>query len=102
MSNLTRTAMTMPPTMTSPTRPAPPRGAQGNLPWDPGTGRFDPIRLRLALVLREWTPETFAVDTGCGRSSLYKALQGRGVRDRTAIAILRGLAQREPRLPRLE
>jgi len=56
----------------------------------------------LALVLREWTAEAFAVDTGCGRSSVYKALQGQGVRDRTAIAIFRGLAQREPRLPLLE
>jgi DNA-binding phage protein len=88
--------------MTSPTRPAPPRGAQGNLLWDAGTGRFDPIRLRLALVLREWTAGSFAVDTGCGRSSVYKALQGQGVRDRTAIAIMHGLGQREPRLPRLE
>ena len=79
----------------------PPVGGTRQL-WDPGTGRFDPIRLRLELVVREWTPETFAVDTGCGRSSVYKALQGQGVRDRTAIAILRGLAQREPRLPLLE
>ncbi|MGA2283923.1 MAG: hypothetical protein ABSH07_09715 [Candidatus Dormibacteria bacterium] len=79
----------------------PPAGAT-TLPWDAATGRFDPIRLRLALVVREWTPETFAVDTGCGRSSVYKALQGQGVRDRTAIAILFGLAQREPRLPPLE
>jgi hypothetical protein len=95
------TAMTTPLPMTSPTGPAPPRGAQGHALWDAGTGRFNPIRLRLALVLREWTPESFAVDTGCGRSSIYKALAGQGVRDRTAIAILRGLAQREPRLPLL-
>jgi hypothetical protein len=79
----------------SPVRQAPPL-------WNPATGRFDRSSLRLALVRREWTPETFAVDTRCGRSSVYKALQGQGVRDRTAIAILRGLAQREPRLPRLE
>jgi hypothetical protein len=69
----------------SPARQAPPL-------WDPRTGRFDPVRLRSALVHREWTAETFAADTGCGRSSVYKALQGQGVRDRTAIAIGRGLA----------
>jgi hypothetical protein len=94
--------MTMPVTAPSPFGPAPSPVRQAPLLWDPRTGRFDPIRLHLALVLREWTPETFAVDTRCGRSSVYKALQGQGVRDRTAIAILRGLAQRERRLPRLE
>lgn len=67
--------------------------------WDPTSGRFDPVRLRLALVVRDWTADAFAHDTGCGRTSIYKALQGSGVRDRTAISILRGLAQREPRLP---
>ena len=88
--------------MTSHLRSGPPPVGGTPRLWDPGTGRFDPVRLRLALVLREWTAEAFAVDTGCGRSSVYKALQGQGVRDRTAIAIFRGLAQREPRLPLLE
>jgi hypothetical protein len=64
--------------------------------WDPRTGRFDGTRLRLALVSRGWTPEDFAENAKVSRSSVYKALQGVGVRDRTAIAIFAGLAQREP------
>lgn len=94
--------MTSPLAATSASEPAASRERQTALLWDPATGRFDASRLRLALVLREWTAETFAKDTGCGRSSVYKALQGQGVRDRTAIAILHGLATREPRFSRLE
>lgn len=67
--------------------------------WNPSTGRFDPGCLRLALVIRGWTAEDFAREGECGRTSVYKALQGKGVRDATAIAILRSLARREPRLP---
>jgi hypothetical protein len=94
--------MTMPVTAPSPFGPAPsPVGLAPPL-WDPRTGRFDPIGLHSALVRREWTAKSFAVDTGCGRSSVYKALGGQGVRDSTAIAILRGLAQRERRLSLLE
>jgi predicted transcriptional regulator len=67
--------------------------------WNPATGQFDPTRLRLAIVVREWTAEDFAKEADCGRTSVYKALQGKGVRDATAIAIFRTLAKREPRLP---
>ena len=66
--------------------------------WDPATGRFDPARLRLAIVTRGWTPDEFAMEAKCGRTSVYKALQGQGIRDATAIAILRALVKREPTL----
>jgi hypothetical protein len=67
--------------------------------WNPATGQFDPLRLLLAIVVRGWTPDDFAREAECGRTSVYKALQGKGVRDATAIAIFRTLARREPRLP---
>jgi len=76
----------------------PPDGLGASI-WNPATGRFDPTRLRLALVVRGWTAEDFARDAECGRTSVYKALQGKGVRDATAIAILRSLRKREPQLP---
>lgn len=67
--------------------------------WDPATGRFDVRRLRWAIVVRGWTPSEFAERTSCSRTSVYKALAGHGVRDRTALAILQALAHRQPRLP---
>lgn len=72
-----------------------PKGPTTGL-WDPGSGRFVAVSLRLALVRRDWTPEALAEAAGCSRSSVYKALKGDGVRDRTAMAILRALAHREP------
>jgi hypothetical protein len=74
----------------------------GKLLWDPATGRFDGARLRLALVLRELSPDELARDGGCSRTSVYKALAGHGVRDRTAIALLRGLARHPRKLPELD
>ena len=67
--------------------------------WNPATGKFDVPRLRLALVKRYLTPEEFAHRVGVGRSSLYKAPKGEGVRDRTAMIILRGLARIKPVMP---
>jgi len=64
--------------------------------WDSATGRFAPALLRNALVVRGMTPEAFALEAKCGRSSVYKALSGAGVSDRTAIEILRGLGRLEP------
>jgi hypothetical protein len=64
--------------------------------WDPATGRFDPARLRLAMVVRGWTADDLAKEADCGRTSIYKALQGKGVRDATAIAIFRALSKRQP------
>jgi hypothetical protein len=71
----------------------------GNVLRNPTTGQFDPPRLRLAIVVRGRTPDDFAREAACGRTSVYKALQGKGVRDATAIAIFRTLARREPQLP---
>jgi hypothetical protein len=65
---------------------------------DPASGRFDPVQLRRALVRRGLSAEEFAQEVACGRSSVFKALTGHGLRDRTAIAILRGLADLPPRL----
>ncbi|MBV9100001.1 MAG: hypothetical protein JO198_03025 [Candidatus Dormibacteraeota bacterium] len=67
--------------------------------YDPKTGRFDREKLRLELIIRGVTPETFASKTGVPRTSVYKALRGESVRDRTAINILFGLASLPPRLP---
>jgi predicted transcriptional regulator len=65
--------------------------------WNPATGRFDPAVLREAIVSRRWTAEEFALAARIGRTTVYKALNGEGVRDRTAIAILDGLARRRPK-----
>jgi predicted transcriptional regulator len=59
--------------------------------WDSVSGRFDGVRLHLEIVRRGLTVPQFAATVNCGRSSLYKAIRGHGVRDCTAIAILNGL-----------
>ena len=66
--------------------------------YDPASGRFDTVQLRRALIRRGLDAEAFAFRTQCARSSVYKALRGEGVRDKTAIAILRGLAEIPPLL----
>jgi hypothetical protein len=65
--------------------------------FDPATGRFNVGRLQGAIFVRGWTAEEFALNVECGRSSVYKALAGQPVRNRTARAILEGLHRREPR-----
>jgi predicted transcriptional regulator len=52
--------------------------------------------------MRGETPDSFAKRIGSGRSSLYKALRGDAVRDRTAITILQGLADLPRRLPEID
>jgi hypothetical protein len=64
--------------------------------WNPRTGIFDPAQLRLAIVMRGWTVAEFAKVARIGRASLYHALLGAGVADRTAIRIFQTLATREP------
>ena len=66
--------------------------------WDAASGRFDKVQLRRALVRRGMSIEEFAQSVECSRSSVYKALTGDGLSDRTAIAILRGLASLPPSL----
>lgn len=93
------TSMTAPNTMpTPPTETSSARWQESPI-WDPRTGRFNAPRLQLALVLRGVTPEEFAQEAGVSRTSVYKALQGLGVRNRTAMRILGGLAQLRPRFP---
>ena len=80
------------------------RAAGSSVPvlWDPATGRFDAVRLRRAMVLRAWTPNEFAREAGCGRTSIYKAMTGYGVRDSTAIKILSALQRCQPRLSNID
>jgi len=79
-------------------RPAQPRGrAERPALWDPGSGRFDPARLRRAILIRGLTADDFALSADCSRTSVYKALSGAGVRDRTALAIVAALERVPPR-----
>ena len=72
---------------------------EGRPLYDPRSGRFDPGRLRRALVLREMSPEQLAFEAGCGRSSVFKALRGEGVQHRVAILILGALVRHPRTLP---
>jgi hypothetical protein len=54
-------------------------------------------RLHYEISIRGWTVEEFAPGLGCGRASVYQALAGKVVRNKTARAILEGLRRREPR-----
>ena len=64
--------------------------------WNPKSGAFDPVQLRLAIVLRRWTVVEFARVSKVSPACLYNALKGCGVTDRTAIRVFQGLAMREP------
>lgn len=64
--------------------------------WNPRSGAFDPMQLRLAIVLRRWTVVEFARTAKVSPACLYSALKGCGVTDRTAIRIFQALAMREP------
>lgn len=76
-------------------RPADRDGHHPRPLWNAASGRFDPVRLRGAIVARAWTVREFAVAAGVSRACLYKALGGRATSDRTAIAIATALASRE-------
>jgi hypothetical protein len=64
--------------------------------WDPASGRFDPVRLRAAIVSRGWTVGEFAGTARISRACLYNALRAWATSDRTAIKIATTLATREP------
>jgi hypothetical protein len=64
--------------------------------WDPASGRFDPVRLRAAIVSRGWTVGEFAATARVSRACLYNALRAWATSDRTAIRIATTLATREP------
>jgi len=63
--------------------------------WNPATGTFDGPWLRRAIVSRGWTAQEFAAASGVTSASVYSALRGHRVRDRTALKIFRALARRE-------
>ena len=69
--------------------------------YDPRSGRFDPVNLARALLVREMSPDQLAGEAGCSRSSVFKALAGSGVSRRIAMAILGALARHPRTLPAL-
>jgi predicted transcriptional regulator len=50
----------------------------------------------MAMVVRRWTAPEFARDAGINRCSVYNAINGRRLRDATALRIFETLATREP------
>lgn len=64
--------------------------------WDAAARAFHGPILRRAIVARAWTPEEFARATRLHPGSIYNALQGRPVRDATAIRIFEALEKRQP------
>jgi hypothetical protein len=75
--------------------PPPGRFSRGIELWSPATRAFDGPRLRRALVSRGWTAPEFATAAALTPASIYSALRGHPVRDRTALKIFRTLARRE-------
>jgi len=53
-------------------------------------------RLRVALIARDFTPETIADKAGLEISSIYNALNGKPVRLATASKIFKALESRKP------
>lgn len=64
--------------------------------WSPLTGAFNGPRLRKAIVSRGWTAQEFGTVAGLTAASIYSAMRGHRVRDRTALKIFRALGNREP------
>lgn len=64
--------------------------------WHPEDGRFDPGRLRRAIVSRGWTVTEFAQVARIYPGTLYRALTGRPTNDGTAIRIFQTLEKRRP------
>src|SRR2546421_4914150 len=62
--------------------------------WDPASGQFDVSRLRAAIVGRGWTVPEFAATAGASRGTVYRALGGIAVSDRTGV---RGISALESR-----
>lgn len=64
--------------------------------WNPDGRCFDGGALRFAMVLRRWTVSDLADAAEINVKSIYVALRGRRVSDRTALQIFKALAMREP------
>jgi hypothetical protein len=76
--------------------PSPEPTTNGDPFWDPVTGSFNGPRLHMAIVARGWTLQEFAADAEIREATLYSAVRGRPVQDRTAIRVFRTLAGRQP------
>lgn len=71
------------------------RPAAGAL-WSAASGRFQPVRLRAAIVARGWTVAEFSAASGVIRACLYNVLRHQAASDRTVVRITQTLAAREP------
>jgi hypothetical protein len=68
--------------------------------WSAETRSFDGALLREAIVLRGWAGVgDFATSNGLRQSTVYAAVAGHIVRDRTALRILQALGKRDPIVP---
>jgi predicted transcriptional regulator len=64
--------------------------------WSAASGRFQPVRLRAAIVARGWTVAEFSAASGVSRACLYNVLRHQAASDRTVVRITQTLAAREP------
>ena len=64
--------------------------------WNAGSGQFNGVALRAAIVARGWTVREFAVGAQVSKGCIYKALAGRAVSDRTVLRITSLLETRAP------
>ncbi len=64
--------------------------------WSAASGRFQPVRLRAAIVARGWTVSEFSVASGVSRACLYNVLRHQAASDRTVVRITQTLAARDP------
>jgi len=61
--------------------------------WDPATRSFAGLQLHRFMIQREWTAQRLAERGVCSGGTIYRALRGHRVHDRTAgaiIAVVRG------------
>jgi hypothetical protein len=64
--------------------------------WDPASGRFHTARLGHEMLVRVWTAEDLARESGVSRTTAYKVVAGAGVRHKTAYKILLALQRCPP------
>jgi predicted transcriptional regulator len=64
--------------------------------WSAASGRFQPVRLRAAIVARGWTVVEFSAASGVSRACLYNVLRHQAASDRTVVRITQTLAGRDP------